>query len=297
MSILTENWKEKLSQMLDRDIDQVDAFIKKKDFSFSDFLTLAQAVEDEDVDTVLQMFKTASDIEESDNPFGSVSNVPTTPTTSTTKPMAGATATSSTTKDVDSLTPGDKTVVRDLSGDEVEATIKSRGPGDTYVVTGNKAGQSDQVVKKDSILATPVVESYLSESINDGLQTLRTTLPQYKQDPPSITKKAIQEIYKGHQLPPRLSIAIEPYIRMLETVISDPTMRYRFINLIKLATNNVPTEPETSDVDVDLDIDAEQKPVKTETTTAGAIASAPVSVGKPIQRKQRGVYSERTKKK
>lgn len=300
MSILTENWKEKLSQMLDRDIDQVDAFIKKKDFSFSDFLTLAQAVEDDDVDTVLQMFKTASDIEESDNPFGGGSNVPTTPTTSTAKPMTGTTTTtSSTTKDVDSLTPGDKAVVRDLSGDEVEATIKSRGPGDTYVVTGNKAGQGDSVVKKDSI--TPVPESYLSESINDGLQTLRTTVSQYKQDPPSITMKAIKEIYNGHQLPPRLSIAIRPYIRMLDAVISDETMRYRFINLVKLATNNVPTEPETSDVDVDLDIDVEdqpeQKPVKTETTTAGAIASAPVPVGKPIRRKQREGYSERTKKK
>lgn len=290
MSTLTENWKDKLSQMLDRDPDQVDAFIKKKEFSFSDFLTLAQAVEDEDIDTVLQLFKASPDIKEADNPFASGSDLPTTPTTtpmSTTAPQ----------RDVDNLTPGDKAVVRDLTGADVETTIKGRGPDNTYVVTGS---EGDAVVKKDQILATPVQESFLSESVVDGLGTLRATLPsdQFRQDPPSITKRAIEQIYLGHQLPPRLSISIQPYIKMLNSIISDPTYRYRFINLVKLSREGKEPEPEELEVpDLEVDNSTEQKPVKTETTSAGAIASAPVAIGKPIKRDRSGVTHARSKKK
>jgi len=296
MSILNENWKEKLAQLLDRDVDQVDAVIQKKDFSFSDFLELGRAVEQEDIATLVAMFKSDSDIQEADNPF-SGSDLPTTPSAmASTTPTTPTTTPSQNTRAVTDLRPGDPITVKDLTGKEVTTTVKSRGPGDTYMVKGS---DGDSVVTPDNILLTPTLgESILSESMADGLQTLRTTLPQYKQDPPSITKKAIQEIYNGHQLPPRLSIAIQPYIKMLDAVISDSTMRYRFINLIKMANNDF-SDGVTTDLTPDQD---DQKPVTKETVTAGgtgagAIATAPVNMGPPVKRKSRTTNSERSKKK
>lgn len=338
MTILNENWKETLAQLLDRDVDQVEAVIKKKDFTFSDFLEVGKAVEEEDIETLVDIFKSADDleedlfgeyenleldddIEESDNPYAGVQQ-PTQPT----QPQTAASGPQQvTTKEPDNLLPGDRVTVRDISGNEVETSIKSRGPGQTYVVTGK---DGDSVVKQDNIVATPTLKEFASTSQEDssvvrpedfdsettqGLQVLRNTLHTLlRQDPPALTKNAMAEIYNGHPLPPRLSVAISPYIEMLDAIISDPTLRYRFVNLVKLSDVKDEDEDKADDSDIiddpdtvavgdiidDPDVTDDPKKVKTETTTAGAIASAPVSVGKPIRRKpNKNETYNRTKKK
>lgn len=330
MTILNENWKETLAQLLDRDVDQVEAVIKKKDFSFSDFLEIGQAVEEEDIETLVDIFKSADDleetelfdydIEESDNPYAGLQQPrqPTQPQTAATGPEQV------TTKEPENLLPGDRVTVKDISGNEVETSIKSRGPGQTYVVTGRNG---DSVVQQDNIIRTPTItEQKLSDAsgisaedigpeTTEGLQILRTTLQSFiRQDPPALTKRAMAELYNGHPLPPRLSVAISPYIRMIDSIISNPTLRYRFVNLVKLARTMSDQEDvdlddlEADDIDPDTvgvgdviddpDVTDDPTRVKTETTTAGAIASAPVSVGKPIRRKpNKNETYQRTKKK
>lgn len=124
MHTITEHWKQTLADLLGTDQQRVSAALDRAELSFSDQLTLSQAVTADPVDTAAIRRLLIEPLQEQDNPYAGGS----------TRPQAMPAADTADSADgPEDLTPGTEfdlpdgrtaSVSRDLGDDRVEVVLK-----------------------------------------------------------------------------------------------------------------------------------------------------------------------------
>lgn len=217
--MITENWKQDAANLIGIEQDQIEEIITARNLSFSDYLDLGYAVEEEDVERVKEILR-VEDLEEQDNAYAGSTVTPPSErlATQTMAQQAGTqtpaqqadaddTPIGAEYKDVEDLMPGDEVTVQDIGGNAVTTKVRaSRGPGNTLVVTGK---DGDAVVKKDKVVQTPQVneeEDWLarmkklagiSETTSAGAIASApvATGPIIKRTPPTPKRKKKEDAY------------------------------------------------------------------------------------------------------